>query len=71
LDEKLSILLKHLPALRAEGVSCLKIDGIELLLRPVMPSEMASEPPSVGRDPVTLGLPPGTKLPTLRERRGT
>ena len=71
LDDKLAILLKHLPALRNEGVLRLKIDGIELELRPLMAEEppKAEEPPAK-RDPVTFGLPPGTKMPSLRERRG-
>jgi hypothetical protein len=71
LDDKLAILLKHLPALRNEGVLRLKIDGIELELRPLMVEEppKAEEPPAK-RDPVTFGLPPGTKMPSLRERRG-
>jgi hypothetical protein len=70
MDEKLQILIKHLPALREQGVSCLKIDGIELLLRPVLPSEeipQKLEPPQ-GRDPLRYGLKPGTEMPTLRGR---
>lgn len=69
LDEKLTTLLKHLPALRAEGVSCLKIGDIEVLLRPVIPEMPASpEPPRNTRDPARYGLPPDVKLPSLRDR---
>lgn len=72
LDEKLAVLLKHLPALRAEGVFTLKVDGIEVQLRPVAAQDDGKPPeePPAGRDPVTFGLPPGTKLPSLRDRRG-
>ena len=70
LDEKLAILLKHLPALQAQGVSSLRIDGIELQLRALPGLELPQGPPEPqGRDPVMYGLPPGIKLPSLRDKR--
>jgi hypothetical protein len=70
MDEKLAILLKHLPALQAQGVYSIKIDGIEVHLRG-MPQAETSPPQELpaGRDPVTYGLPPGVKMPSLRDRR--
>jgi len=71
MDEKLTILLKHLPALQAEGVTALAIDGLQVTLRPKpLPEAPAQEEPPAGRDPLTFGLPPGTKMPSLRDRRG-
>ena len=70
MDERLAILLKHLPALRSEGVVSLEIDGIKLQLKP-----MGLEPQQGGeqrnkRDPETFGLPPSVLLPTLKGRHG-
>lgn len=73
MDEKLQILLKHLPALRAEGVVAIMIDGVQVQLNPLRLEEAPQtvvEPPA-GRDPVTYGLDPRVKLPSLRDRRGT
>lgn len=70
MDERLAILLKHLPALRGEGVVRLEIDGIKLELKPAVVELVATEQPKNKRDPVTLGLPPGVTLPTLGGRRG-
>jgi hypothetical protein len=70
LETKLAVLLKYLPELRAQGVLAIKVDGLEVALRPLAveePQKPAEEPPA-GRDPVTYGLQPGTKMPTLRER---
>lgn len=72
LDEKLTVLLKHLPALRSEGVSCLEIEGIKVELRPITVElqSQAAEAVANRRDPTTFGLPPGALMPTLGGRRG-
>jgi len=70
MDEKLATLLKHLPAFQALGVSSLKVDGIEVHLRGMPQAETApAEQQPQGRDPVMYGLPPGVKLPSLRDPR--
>lgn len=58
--------------LRADGVQSLKIDGIEITLRPLVVEQHAptSTEPVSPRDPVALGFPANTKLPTLRNRNG-
>lgn len=64
------MLLKHVPALRDQGVYSLKVDGIEVELRGLPQAETSPAELPVGRDPVTFGLPPGTKMPSLKDRRG-
>lgn len=64
MNEKLTVLLQFLPFLREQGVSSLKIDGVELLLGPLpVKDEPKPEEEPPGRDPVTYGLRPGSKMP--------
>lgn len=68
MDTKLATLLKYLPQLQAAGVSSLKIDGLRIDLRPTTNMDAAPQPVEevpAGRDPVTYGFKPGTKMPTL------
>jgi hypothetical protein len=70
METRLIVLLKYLPQLRAEGVFDLEVDGIKVRLRPVLadePSKPAEEAPQ-GRPPERYGFPPGTKMPSLRNR---
>lgn len=63
--------MKYLPQLREIGVAALKIDGIEVALRPQMLQEQPGVPPQPqGRDSMTMGLGNGLKVPTLRDRHG-
>lgn len=68
MDEKLAVLLKHLPQLREQGVLELKIDGIEAKIAPQIPEKQDSDGPKSPRNPVDYGLPAGTLMPTLRGR---
>lgn len=72
LDTRLAILVKYLPQLREMGVLNIKIDGIEVNLRPAQPQEQAPAAPQPvqGRDPMTMGLAGNLKIPTLRDRHG-
>lgn len=72
LDARLGTIVKYLPQMREMGVSRLTIDGIEVEMRG-MPQAQAAEPApmlNVGRDPLTMGLPTGMKVPSLRDRHG-
>lgn len=68
METKLAVLLKYLPQLQAAGVSSLKIDGLRIDLRPITNMDAAPQPVEevpAGRDPVTYGFKPGTKMPSL------
>lgn len=72
MDERLAILIKHLPALREQGVSSLELDGLKVHLLPTPPEEPAKvseESQRAGRNPLRYGLPEGTQMPTLRGPR--
>lgn len=73
LEAQLALAAKYAPALRAAGVKALYLEGIHMELLPQQgETELPPPPPPEpkGRDPGAYGLPPGTKMPSLRGRRG-
>lgn len=72
MDEKLQSLLRHLPALRAAGVTYLEVDGVKVIVDRV-PQQAdgapAPGPQSPWNDPQTYGMPDGTAMPPSLARR--
>lgn len=76
MEEKLAALLRHLPALRAGGVTYVEVDGLKVLIDrvPADPGQegQAAAPESPWNDPNTYGMPHGTPMPpSLARRVGT
>lgn len=71
LEARLGALVKYLPQIREMGVTRLVIDGIEVDMRGMPQAATIETPtaPQMGRDPVTMGLPGGLRVPTLRDHR--
>lgn len=73
MEEKLAALLRHLPALRAGGVTYVEVDGLKVLIdrEPPAPDESgkSAAPDSPWNDPNTYGMPHGTPMPPSLSRR--
>lgn len=73
LEGKLALVAKLAPALREAGIEVLDVNGLRIELRAHVPASLPNEELSkapTGRSPEAYGLPPGTKMPSLKGRRG-
>lgn len=70
MDEKIAILLKAAEELRKNGVVRLVVDGLEVQFSPLLPQAESPtlQQEEMGRSPEMFGLPPGTPMPSLRNR---